>query len=260
MQWSIAVKNAKHVMRRAVAVATWVPRGLWFILSASGRLIAWLASGIRSAFSWLRRKLSAAARSFARWTRALFVCPPFDQHCDYHDAKEWLGKFAPVLDREGYDKALEYAWKRYEQAGSASETLDKKADNLLRNAGLVAGLLGIGINAFRIDTPALLVPSLILFTASMFFGAIACNPAAGATSASVQDLLDDITAGHTSDAWVAASIHLAIVGRTCGNEWKAQRIRWSTAAFCLGLLAFLLPISWLYLRPYVLSWLPWALN
>lgn len=193
---------------------------------------------------------SARVRCTSGWARVrkYCVCPSFDQDKAYLEALAWLRAFAPSSDVQGYDKALSYALRRYDQVSSASETLDKKADNLMRNAGLVAGLLGLAINTIKIEYPASLIPSLVAFTASLVLAALACNPTGGATSASVADVIDDITAGHPSEAWIAASVHCAIVGRNALNNWKADRIRWATYAFCAGLGLFLVPtaIMWIF--------------
>lgn len=179
------------------------------------------------------------------------MCPPHSQDVAYQSATAWLKKLNPKADAQGYDKALTYAWRRFDQVNSASETLDKKADNIMRNAGLVAGLLGLAINTIKISYPQLLIPSLVAFTASLIIAALACNPTGGATSASVADVIDDVADGHTSDAWMAASVHCAIVGRNALNNWKADRIRWATYAFCIGLALFLVPVSvmWTWYGP-----------
>ena len=117
----------------------------------------------------------------------------------------------------------------------------------MRNAGIVAGLLGIALNTLKINEPKLLVPSLVAFVAALVASAIACNPAGGATSASVSDVLDDVKEGHSSDAWIAASLHCAVVGRSCLNAWKSTRIKWATGAFVAGLLMFLLPLLAFYI-------------
>lgn len=183
--------------------------------------------------------------------RKFAVCPPHSQDVAYQSATAWLKKLNPKADAQGYDKALTYAWRRFDQVNSASETLDKKADNIMRNAGLVAGLLGLAINTIKISYPQLLIPSLVAFTASLIIAALACNPTGGATSASVADVIDDVADGHTSDAWMAASVHCAIVGRNALNNWKADRIRWATYAFCIGLALFLVPVSvmWTWYGP-----------
>jgi hypothetical protein len=156
------------------------------------------------------------------------VCPPFDQDPAYQAANAWLhDEFKPNSEIQGYDKALAYAWRRFDQGASASETLDKKADNIMRNAGLIAGLLGLAMNTLHMGQPKLLIPSLVAFIVSLMFAA---------------DAISDIGAGHSSDAWISASLHCAVVGRDAVNNWKAKRIRWATYALCAGLVLFLLPI------------------
>lgn len=184
---------------------------------------------------------------------AIFRPPSYSLGKAYLAAIEWLKQFQPSEKAEGYDKALEYAWRKFDQVCSASEMLDKKADNLMRNAGLVAGLLGLSLNTLKVDTPKLLIPPLLAFVVSLIFAALACAPAGGATTATVRDLLEDIGKGHAKDSWIAARVHCAIVGRASLNNWKASRIRWSTCAFCLGLFLFLLPILALFptFRAYI---------
>ena len=140
-------------------------------------------------------------------------------------------------------RGIEYAWKRFEQVSAASDTLDKKADNLMRNAGLVAGLGGIVMNSsFQMGNKWFIVPSLVAFIASLILAAWACSPTDGATSASIKDVLEDVSQGHPLDEWLAGSLHCASVGRAYLNTWKGARIQWATTTFCLGLLLLLLPI------------------
>ena len=171
------------------------------------------------------------------------VCPPYDKDAAYEAANAWLrNDFKPNSEIQGYDKALAYAWRRFDQGSSASETLDRKADNIMRNAGLIGGLLGLAMNTLKMGEPRLLIPSLVAFIVSLMFAAVACSPTGSAATASVEDAISDIGAGHSSDAWIAASLHCAVVGRDAVNNWKAKRIRWATYALCAGLVLFLLPI------------------
>jgi hypothetical protein len=187
------------------------------------------------------------ARARQHWRR-FAVCPSYLEDSNYKLSETWLREFKPSDSAQGYDKGLTYAWRRFDEVTASSETLDKKADNVMRNAGLVAGLLGLAINAVHVGHPWLLIPSLIAFVVSLVLAAIACNPTGGATTASVQDLLDDITSGHANDAWIAASISCAVAGRNVTNNWKAERIRWATYAFCAGLILFVVPViaTWLF--------------
>ncbi len=181
--------------------------------------------------SWLYNKL-----------RSLFMPPDFNEDASYLKAVEWLQKdFRPTAAIEGYGQALQYAWRKLDSAASASETLDKKAMHLMTTFTAISGVLGVAINAWHVANPYLLMPALIAFASASVLAAIACNPAADAAIASVRDLLDDIGKGHANDAWLAASIHCAVEGKSCLNRWKARRIRWATSAFCLGLVLSFFP-------------------
>lgn len=239
--------NCCYVAGKSLFSAT-KKSGYWLAKKAG-----WLAVTV---FRGAAKSMSLAKRQARRLFVAIYriiIPPKFAKSAAYREAESWLQGFKPSDNSEGYDKALQYAWKQYDGATSASETLDKKADNLMRNAGLVAGLLGVAMNALTLQKVIYLVPALITFIASLILSAVACNPTAGATTASVHDLLDDVTEGHSSDAWVAASIHCAIVGRTSLNDWKAARIRWATWAFCIALLCFLIPLWGLYISPWLFS-------
>lgn len=195
-----------------------------------------------------RWALSQAA--FLAWLRHTFWQPDFTRSREYQEARNWLNcQFQPLSDEPTYESALEYAWKKYDEVLDGAQTLDKKADNLMRNAGLVAGLIGIAINTLKIPVPELLFPSLICFVISLALAALACNPAPTSTPTSVEDLLEDISAGHRTVPWMAASLHIAITGRGAVNTWKAARIRWATGTFCAGLLLFLLPVAIFYFCP-----------
>lgn len=240
-------RAAGWVLSKLWAAAVAVVAFIWWLIQGSWRFVAWLAVLVWQGIAWTFRTIW---RYVVMGTVYLFVPPSYVHDSSYKGSEAWLRQFKPNPQTEGYDKALEYAWKKFDHASAASDTLDKKADNLMRNAGLVAGLLGLALNTLKLGEPHLLVPSLVAFTISLIFAALACNPTGGATSASVHDVLDDIGAGHSSDAWLAASIHCAIVGRSSLNNWKAKRIRWATAAFCIGLVLLLLPLWW----PYVPNW------
>jgi hypothetical protein len=182
-------------------------------------------------------------RIYAGWRRCrlVFIAPRYTDTPEYENATKWLGEFKPI-DSDGYVKGLEYAWKMFEKIASAGDALDRKADNIIKSAGLIAGLLGLAINTLRVGEPTAFAPALIAFVVSLLFAAVACSPTANAASAGVNDLLDDITDGKHKDAFVAASIHCAIAGCSAVNDWKARRIRWSTTAFVIGLCLLLLPI------------------
>jgi hypothetical protein len=164
----------------------------------------------------------------------LVVPPPHEKSKDYEAAIAWLHRFKPSGD-EGYDKALAYAWKKYDEICSASEALDRKANNLVQSTGVVTGLLGFGITSLQLSHIGWTIPTFVLGVASIILAAVACSPSASPTSASVADLLDDITEGHKTDAWIAASLHCAIRGRDVTNNWKAARIRWATWILAIGL-------------------------
>lgn len=239
-------------MVRGFPGALWaVVRGSWRVLVGGWRLVLrfarWLWSLVGRAGGWLKSK---AAKEW-RFVWGVFACPPFDSSPRYIEACEWHSNYTPAGEKDergGYDAALEYAWRRYEQACDAETTLDKKANNLLRNASIIAGLLGLGLGTLKLTAPAMLLPSLALFTLSMAMASIACNPTVGATSASVKDLLDDIAESHMYANWdrnalVAGSIHCAITGKEWVCEWKANRIRASTLAFVGALFFFALPVA-----------------
>lgn len=215
-------------------------------MGAKARLVAKTTRPGITRIKWVISQPWRLIRFIWAWGRALTRPPTYQTDRSYRAAIDWLQKFKPSGEVQGYDKALEYAWRKFDQVCAASEMLDKKADNLMRNAGLVAGLLGLSLNTLKVDTPKLLIPSLMAFIISLIFAAIACAPAGGATTATVCDLLDDIGNGRAKDSWIAASVHCAIVGRGSLNNWKASKIRWSTRAFCLGLFLFALPMLALF--------------
>lgn len=206
-----------------------------------------------SCCQWLAAKLLACCWRFAAklLVDSWWLVRPPDYTCGpaYAEAMTWLNRFQPDESLSGFDDALAYAWKKFDQAHSASESLDKKADILMRNAGIVGGLLGITFNfvkpagAVGLDswTATLLIPSLVALLVSLIFAAHAHQPAGHASSATVSDLLDDIAAGKGSQAYLAASLHLAIVGRGCLNDWKARHLTISTYSFVVGLMLLLVP-------------------
>jgi hypothetical protein len=171
-----------------------------------------------------------------RTVRHLFISPPwYKRQPDYVAATRWLKHFQPSKEVQ-YDKALAYAWKKYDEICAASETLDRKANNLIQSVGILTGLLGFGITSLKLGSEVLMAPSLVCGILSIIVAALTGSPSGSATSASVADVLDDITGGHDGDAWTTASLHCAIKGRESFNNWKATRIRWATCLLTGGLI------------------------
>src|SRR5688572_23719019 len=93
-------------------------------------------------------------RGYWSWTRETFYPPDFRNNDEYRKAFAWLGKQGDCeSDKgDGSDPALSYAWKRYEESTAVLESLDKKGDNLMKNTGLAAALIGVSVNTFHLDS------------------------------------------------------------------------------------------------------------
>ena len=190
------------------------------------------------------RRWCRNARQALRWLQyTFFEPPPIEDSPAYQNARTWIKEFKPSTEVEGYEKGLAYAWKKYDEICAASDTLDRKAHELMRSAGIVTGLLGFGAGALKLDDMRWLASSFIAGVVSIAVSAIACRPTASTTSASVKNSLEDIDAGHNSDVWIAASLHCAISGREDTNNWKAKRIMWATWILVLALLLLIVAVS-----------------
>lgn len=171
--------------------------------------------------------------------------PHYETTPEYTAARAWFRRYQPTADG-GYDKALDYAWRAFEQIGKASEALDRKAESIMKADGLFAGAIGIGINALQIKSPAAFVPAVIFFIFSLIAAAIAYKPTGHATTAGVNDLLDDVNTGHGHDAYVAGSIYCAIVGSGTVNGWKATRLKYAIGFQVVALVCLLIPVIAFY--------------
>ena len=194
----------------------------------------------------LAKAIAATGKLMLTKLRDFFTAPKYTETKEYKAAADWLKSFE-AEDSTEYDKAIDYAWKMFEQVSTTSETLDRKAENLMRLVGLVGGLLALAVNTFEVALSRMITLPLLVLICSLFFALQAYTPAARAVPARASDLLDDLTkrgkGNRDIDAYLAGSIHCATAGIQGINRWKANKLWWSAWMFLIGLVLLAINIG-----------------
>ena len=201
---------------------------------------------------WQRRTWSAVKS----WLRSWHCEPDIRNHPTYEEQHKWLReefqKEAGSISEVAADHSLTYAWKVYDDVTAAIHSLNSKANNLMRNAGLAVGLTA-AILGFAVDKPieptatqAFWVGATVaLFVASMVLAAIASKPVSSEAPTRIRDLLDDIRRGIGTKPYVSASIHIAVTAQRIVAQWQSRQIlraMWFFIAGLTSLLAMLLAL------------------
>lgn len=120
----------------------------------------------RSVLAW---PLTRLRHVFFKCTRAFLNWPKVHEELDYREAYEYKNKFVP-RDGQDYGWVQDYARFNFDQLLSANNTIDSKAESLLKIFAGGSGLLSIG---------AVLQLSKVSFAVAVFWGvslilAVAC--------------------------------------------------------------------------------------
>ncbi len=174
---------------------------------------------------------------------------------DHQDAENWVLAYNPrgLASDDAYNSALKYAERLYDQVVKINEALDKKLDDLWRNASTIGTILAAAARflplTYSLGSSVLLVLALIFLALTVVLSADTRGPAAMAVPTAIRSILDVVEADPPPtksevEGVEAASYHFATVGMTRVNLWKSKQSKRATSLFCIGLfflvLAFLL--------------------
>ena len=79
------------------------------------------------------------------------ISPTLEDDDNYQKTLNWAREFSPEPEKEAYTVALEFAKRKFELAVGHMDTLDKKADDLIRTSVTVAALLVGAIKALQVE-------------------------------------------------------------------------------------------------------------
>jgi hypothetical protein len=160
------------------------------------------------------------------------------------ETSQWALDYNPVREGEDYGLALEYAAKRYDEMLSLSEVLDKKLDDLARTSLAIGVLIATVARVLGAETPLgrspMLIWAVISFALSFLVAVWSRGPTIYGTPLEIRNLLkvmDDhpeLTKSKT-EAVLASSYHVAVVGTYATNEWKAQQLWRATTLLFVGI-------------------------
>ena len=236
-------------------------RGLGDNLPATAGVVLTWARGTRL-YGTLTRPMKLPRVDVRPWLRGrrsylggFWYPPSLDESVVYQRAKDWVEEYRPTASIDAvYAPSLKFAEKRYEQALKLTDGLDRKSDDIVRTAGVIAGVVaaaarisGAGVSDMT-KISLYVIVALGVFVLAVLLAVRARAPADLATPMEVKDVLMvaefqqfDPEAGPTGpttvpmlEAATAASYHLAVIGMDVINDWKARQLGRSSVAFCIG--------------------------
>jgi hypothetical protein len=161
------------------------------------------------------------------------------------ETRQWALDYDPPREDEDYTLALEYAEKRYEEMLNLSEVLDKKLDGLARTSLAIGVLIATVARVLGAETPLgrspLLIWAVISFAVSVLVAIWSRGPTLYGTPLEIRNLLkvmDDHPAMKKpkTEALLASSYHVAVVGTYATNEWKARQLWRATTLLLVGII------------------------
>jgi len=178
------------------------------------------------------------------WTDSWRRPPDPAKSAGFLETRQWALDYDPPREGEDYTLALEYAEKRYEEMLNLSEVLDKKLEGLARTSLAIGVLIATVARALGSNTPLgrspLLIWAVISFALSVLVAVWSRSPTIYGTPLEIRDLLkvmDDhpeLTKNKT-EAVLASSYHVAVVGTYATNEWKAGQLWRATTLLLAGI-------------------------
>ena len=196
------------------------------------------------------------------WWKTWYTAPNLDEpegDETHLSAVKFLEGYQPARsgdDKEdkAYETALKYAERYYDQAVKLTEVLDKKLDDLMRNAGVLGGIIASAAKFLpagqRLEGSWMLAAPLFCLVAAVVISALTRGPANMAIPAEPRALLEvaDLESRPTKgqlDAIGAALYNVASAAMNRVNIWKSTQLKRTTALFCLGvaLLLFVMIIG-----------------
>ena len=233
----------------------------WEWLSAKPPL-CWILWGLKASgiiWSWIGANFGyIATRS---WWSTWYHHPDLDNPKEdegHHEAEIWVLAYTPGRsnDEDVYSSALKYAERQYDQAVKINEALDKKLDDLWRNASTIGTILAAAAKFFpmtaSLASSPVMVAALIFLALTVILSAYTRGPASMAVPTATSSILDVIESNPPPtkaqvEGVEAASYHYATVGMSRVNIWKSLQTKRATIFFCAGL--FLLVLAMLFAGP-----------
>ena len=165
----------------------------------------------------------------------------------HDEASRWVLAYNPGRpdDEDVYNSVLKYAERQYDQSVKINEALDKKLDDLWRNASTIGTILAAAAKFLPMSVPVasspLIVAALVALALTVILSAYTRGPASMAVPTATQSILEVIESDPPPkkgqvEGIEAASYHFATIGMTRVNLWKSTQIKRATVLFCLGLL------------------------
>lgn len=178
------------------------------------------------------------------WLRSLVHAPSPSFDSATIAAEVWALSYTPRGDEDVYERIAKFAEQRYAQAVANYDSLDRKADELIKLTTTVSGaIITAAASKFVVFYhPWAAYAALAPTFASVFLAVMARTPGGMTTPLSPRDLLAVADLGlkpspHMIDGVIAASFHVALLGMRTMTTWKAQQLRRAAWAF---LIAFVL--------------------
>lgn len=196
-----------------------------------------------------------------------------NENQDLIAAYNWAADYAPSRNGSVYEAVLKYAEKYYGEVVDTSDTLDKKADDLMRISGTVAAALAAAgrIESLKVAFGSLyVVIAIVCLVVAMVICALARRPVRKAVPMTIKAAMEvaelsgipmipdeDEDSNETNNsilpklwqptilvtpttaqvnATVAASYHWAVTGTQVVIEWKAKLLKRATFMFCASLI------------------------
>jgi hypothetical protein len=189
---------------------------------------------------WLRSRI---------WLRSWIFAPSPDFDSATIAATTWALDYAPKGDEDVYSLIAEFAEHQYTQTVANYDSLDRKADELIRLTTTISGaILTAAASKFVAFHHAWLAYLALAPTALSVFTAIrARTPGGAAIPITARDLLavadlDMKPTSHQIESVIAASLHVTILGMRTITTWKGIQIRRATTAFLVAFILLLLAL------------------
>lgn len=187
---------------------------------------------------------------FFNWVDSWRRPPDPSRSEGFLETRQWALDYDPSREAEAYGLALGYAEKRYEEMLNLSEVLDKKLDDLARTSLAIGILIATAARVLGPNTPLgrsrLLIWAVISFALSVLVAVWSRGPTIYGIPLEIRGLLkvmDDhpnLTKTKT-EAVLASSYHVAVVGTYATNEWKAAQL-WRATSFLLAGIVLLVAV------------------
>lgn len=184
------------------------------------------------------------------WLRSWVVPPSPQFDSETIAASNWALDYAPQGQEDVYPLAAEFAKQQYAQSVATYDSLDRKADELIRLTTTIIGAI-LTVRASKFVTfhyPFISNLALVPTAISVFTTMNAKTPGRASTPMTPRDLLAvaDLAikpAPHQIEGVIAASHHVAMLGMRTMTTWKANQIRRATAAFLIAFVLLLFSMS-----------------